>query len=126
MTLALHGFKLWSGRRQRRLWAHERGLHQPGFLDQNVLGSFNAREFKGRMCMNVLTFEYLCSTIAPDLHKRDTNMRLAIPVQVKIVVSISRLATGNFMQCIADLYMIGLSLSQLVVSQFCLAIKKFC
>ena len=124
MTLALHGFKLCSGRRQRRLWAHNRGLHKPGFFDQNLLGSFNSREFKGRMRMDVSTFEYLCSNLAPDLQRRDTNMRLAIPVQVKIVVSITRLASGNSMQCIADLYMIGLSSSQIAISEFCVAIKK--
>ena len=88
-----------------------------------MLGSFNAREFKGRMRIDVLTFEYSCSTLAPDLQRQDTNMRLAIPVQVKVTVSISRLATGNFMQCIVDLYMIGLSSSQLAVSRFCVAIK---
>ena len=89
-----------------------------------MLGSFNAREFKGRMRMDVSTFEYLCSILAPDLLRQDTSMRLVIPVQVKVAVSISRLATGNPMQCIADLYRIGLSSSQLVVSQFCNAIKK--
>ena len=93
ITLALHGFKGLNWRRPRRLWAHERGLHQAGFFNQNLLGSFKAREFKERMRMDMSTLEYLCSTLAPDLHIRDTNMRLAIPVQVKVVVSISRLAT---------------------------------
>ena len=111
-------------RHPRRLWAHDRGLHRPGFFDQNLLGSFNAREFKGRMRMDVSTFEYLCSTLAPELHRQDTGMRLAIPVQVKVAISISRLATGNSMQGIADLYRIGLSSSQLAVSQFCTAIKN--
>ena len=124
LTLALHGLKVWSGRQQRRLWAHDRGLHKPGFFDQNLLGSFNAREFKGRMRMDVSTFEYLCATLAPDLQRWDTRMRLAIPVQVKVAVSISRLATGNSMQCIVDLYRIGMSSSQLAVSQFVRAIKK--
>ena len=91
---------------------------------QNLLGSFNAKEFKERMRMDVSTFEYLCSTLALDLHPQDTNMRLVIPMQVKIVVSISRLATCNSMQCIADLFRIGLSSSQLAVSEFCVAIKK--
>ena len=56
LTLALHDFKLRSGRHQRRLWAYDRELHKPGFFDQNLLGSFNAMEFKGRMRMNVSTF----------------------------------------------------------------------
>ena len=124
LTLALHGFKLWSGRQQRRLWAHDRGLHRPGFFDQILLKSFNEREFKGRMRMDISTFEYLCSTLAPDLQRQDTRLRLAIPVQVKVAVSISRFATGNSMQSIADLYKIGLSSSQLAVSQFCGALKK--
>jgi hypothetical protein len=51
-------------------------------------------------------------------------MRDAIPVQVKVVVAISRLATGNLMQSIADLYKIGLSTSQVVMSQFCFAVKS--
>ena len=124
VTLALHAFLLRSGRHPRRLWAHDRGLHKPGFFDQNLLGLFNAREFKARMRMDVLTFEYLCTTLARDLQRRDTSMRLAIPVQVKVAMSISRLATRNSMHVIADLYRIGLSSSQLVVSQFCGAIKK--
>ena len=124
LTLALHGLNVRNGKQQRRLWAHDRGLHKPGFFDQNMSGSFNAREFKARMRMDVSTFEYLCSTFAPDLQRKDTSMRLAIRVEVKVVVAIFRLATSNSMQCIADLYRIGLSSSQLVVSQFCGAIKK--
>jgi hypothetical protein len=112
------------GMRPRRLWAHDRGLNRPGFFDQNLLGSFNAREFKSRLRMDVATFEFLCSTLAPMLVRQDTNMRSAIPVQVKVAVAISRLATGNSMQGIADLYKIGLSSSQLAVSQFCGAIKS--
>ena len=122
--LALHGFKRCSGRRQRRLWVHDRGLHKPGFFYQNLLGSFNSREFKGRMRMDVSTFECLCCNLAPELQRRDTNMRLTIPVQVKIAVSITKLASSNSMQCIADLYKIGLSSSQIAISEFCVALKK--
>ena len=104
LTLALQGFKLWSGRQQRRLWVYDRGLHKPGFFDHILLGSFNEREFKGRMRMEILTFEYLCKTLAHNLQRQDTRLRLAIPVQMKVVVSISKLATCNSMQCIADMY----------------------
>ena len=76
------------------------------------------------MRMDVSIFEYLCTTLAPDLQRQDMRLCLAIPVQVKVVVSISRFATGNSMQSIANLYKIGLSSSQLAVSQFCGAIKK--
>ena len=105
------------GRRPRRLWAHDRGLRQPGFFDQNLLGSFNAREFKGRMRMDVSTFEFLCSSLATVLRRTDTNMRSAIPVDIKVVVAISKLATCNSMRSIVDLYKIGLSSSQLALLQ---------
>ena len=124
LTIALQESIRMQGRRPRRLWAHERGLNRPGFFDQNLLGSFNAREFKSRMRVDVSTFEFLCSTLAPMMVRHDTNMRSAIPVEVKVAVSISRLATGNSMQSIADLYKIGLSSSQLAVSQFCGAVKS--
>ena len=124
VSLTLHGYRRLLASRPRRLWAHERGLHRPGFFDQNLLGSFNAREFKGRMRMDVSTFEYLCNTLAPYMLRQDTNMRLAVPVQVKVAIAISRLATGNSMQSIVDLYKIGLSTSQLAVSQFTCVVKS--
>ena len=54
------------------------------------------------------------------------NMRLAVSVQVKVAVSISKLATGNSMQSIADVYKIGLSTGQVAVSQFTSAMKSIC
>ena len=122
--MAIQGVRRVRASWPRRLWAHDRGLHRPGFFDQNLLGSFNAREFEARMRMDESTFEYMCSTLAPCLTRQDMNMRLAVPVQVKVAVSISRLATGNSMQSIADLYKIGLSTSQLAVSQFTAAMKS--
>jgi hypothetical protein len=95
LTLALQEIVREQGRRPRWLWAHDRGLNQPGFFDQNLLGSFNAREFKSRMRMDVGTFEYLCATLVPMLLRQDTNMRSAIHVQVKVVVAIFRLVTAS-------------------------------
>ena len=123
MMIAMQGLAGVHPSRPRRLWAHDRGLGEPGFFDRNLLGLFNAREFKACLRMDISTFEYLCSTLAPALLKQDTNMQSAIPVQVKVAVAISRLATGNFLQTIADLYRIGLSTSQLAVTQFTGAIK---
>ena len=123
-TVALLGSRPMLARRPRRLWAHERGMGEPDFFYRNLLGSFNAREFKAQMRMDVSTFEYLCSSLAPALLKQNTNMRQAIPVQVKVAVAISRLVTSNSIQTIADLYRIGMPTSQLAVRQFTCAIKS--
>ena len=120
MNLAMRSLK----RMQGRLWAHERGLRQNELFDQNLLGSFNARAFKGRMHMIVSNFEFLCLSLAILLQSHDTNMRYAIPVQIKVVVMIYRLATGSSMQSIAGLYMIDLFTSQLAVSEFNIAVNK--
>jgi hypothetical protein len=124
LMLMMQAQKRMCARRPRRLWAHDRGLNRPGFFDQNLLGFSNTREFKARMRIDVSSFEYLCSTLVPMLTRQDTNMRGAIPVQVKVVVAISRLATGNSMQSIANLYKIGLSTNQVAVSQFYYAVKS--
>src|ERR1700738_197486 len=118
LMVAVEGLRRVCTRRPRRLWAHDRGMGEPRFFDRNLLGSFNDREFKSRLRMDVSTLEYLCSTLAPSLLKQDTNMRSAIPVHVKVAVAVSKLATCNSMQTIADLYRIGLSTSQLAVTQF--------
>ena len=123
MMIAMQGLVGVRPSRPRRLWAYDRGLGEPGFFDRNLLGSFNPREFKAHLRMDISTFEYLCSTLAPALLKQNTNMLSAILVQVKVVVAISRLATSNSMQTIADLYRMGLSTSQLAVTQFTGAIK---
>ena len=83
VAVALRRYKTHLAARPRRLWAHDRGLHRPGFFDQNLLGSFNAREFKGRMHMDVSTFEYLCSTLAPAMQRQDTNMLLNFPFSAR-------------------------------------------
>ena len=103
---------------------HDRGLHRPGIFDQNLLGLFNAREFKGRMRIDVSIFEYLCSTLPPFLTRQNMHMRLAVPVQVKVVVSTSILVTDNSMQSITDLYKIGIFTSQYAVPQFIGAMKQ--
>ena len=123
MTVAAKGFRRVCAKRPRRLWAHDRGLGQLGFFDRNLLGSFNSGEFTARMRMDDSTFKYVCSTLASSLQKQDTNMRSAIPVDVKVAVAISRLATVDSMQISAELYRIGLSTSQLAVTQFVSAIK---
>jgi hypothetical protein len=95
VTVTVQGLRRVLARRPRRLWAHEREMGEPGFFDRNPFSSFNAKEFKTHMRMDFSTFEYLCSTLAPSLLKQVTNMRSVIPVQVKVVAAIFRLATYN-------------------------------
>ena len=64
------------------------------------------------------TFQYLCSKLAPSLQKQDTRLRSAIPLEIRVAVGLSRLATGSTLQVVADLYSIGLSTCHMIFVQF--------
>ena len=58
MTLTMHNLKRMHGRQPRRLWAHERGLRQLRFFRSEHARSFNTREFKDRIRMDVSIFQF--------------------------------------------------------------------
>lgn len=45
--------------------------------------------------MNVSTFEFFCSSLATFLYKKYINICYAIPVQIKVAIAISRMATNK-------------------------------
>ncbi len=76
------------------------------------------------MRMEQTTFMFICSSVAPYIQRVDMRMMRAIPLETRVAIAISRLATGHGMQMIADLYQVGLSTSQKIVLEFFGAVKK--
>ncbi|KAG0574095.1 hypothetical protein KC19_VG233600 [Ceratodon purpureus] len=101
MTLALQGFRKFLMLRPRRIWAYE-SISLDSSI-KNLLGSFDARKFKGQMCMDVSAFEYLYSILALFMPRQDMNMRLVVPIHVRVAVSISTLVTADSVQSNTDL-----------------------
>jgi len=59
------------------------------------------------MCMNQVTFEFICSYLAPLLQKQNSNMYNAIPIEIRIVIAIFIFVIKQCMHMIGDLYEIG-------------------
>jgi hypothetical protein len=102
------------------LCAHDR---VQSFIPCTLLGSFNYCDSKNRMRMSRETFNYICSIIAPFMQKINTRMKNVICLKI-LVISICRLATWNNMVSIANLYGVGLSISQPIVNEFSNDVKK--
>lgn len=56
-----------------------------------------------------LLFIYLCHLLGPMLSKKDTKLRLCIPIECRISLTLHRLATGDTLHTLADLYGISKS-----------------
>ena len=77
------------------------------------------------MRMEQATFMFICSSVVPYMQRVDMRMRHAIPLETRVAIAISRLATSHGMQMIVDFYEVGLSTSQKIVLEFFGAVKKF-
>ena len=105
---------------QRRCWQFQR---YGGFLEHTLMGSFSEEDFRKRMRVDTSTFHYLCTLLGPILKKKDTHFRESISVERKIAITLSRLATGNSLQMIGDLFGVGLSTTSIIVRECCKAIR---
>ena len=56
------------------------------------------------MRVNKNTFSFLCETLGPSIKKFDTPMITSVNVDTIVVVTLARLATGNTLSMIEDLY----------------------
>ena len=80
--------------------------------------------FKDRLRINKETFQFLCQVLDQHIRKKNTQMNESIDVQTRVALILSRLATGNSLSMIGDLYKKAMSTTFVIVSQCCEAIKK--
>eukprot|EP00850_Spirogloea_muscicola_P006443 SM000030S11452 [mRNA] locus=s30:755702:756719:- [translate_table: standard] len=91
--------------KRRRLWSYERStIHA-----HTLLHGYDEGLFKSRVRVSRNTFQILCQKLGPSLQRHDTNMRKAVPVGVCILVTLHRLASGSYLNVIADLFGPGTS-----------------
>ena len=60
--------------------------------------------FRDRFRINKETFFFLCQFLKPHMRKKNTQMTKGIDVQTRVAVTLARLATGNTLPMIGDLY----------------------
>ncbi|KAL3825319.1 hypothetical protein ACJIZ3_021348 [Penstemon smallii] len=108
------------GGAQRRLWVKSRSK---AWWDQVNNPDFPEEEFKKSFRMSRATFNLICDELESVVTKKDTMLRLAIPVPQRVAVCIYRLATGEALREVSKRFGLGISTCHKLVLEVCTAIK---
>ena len=79
----------------RRFWSYERKDYWFEKLMGNILKPDYQRRWRSHFRMSGSTFNILIDLLRPRMEKRDTNFRVAIPIERRIAIALWRLANGN-------------------------------
>ncbi|CAH1969416.1 unnamed protein product [Acanthoscelides obtectus] len=82
-----------------------------------------AGEFDNFVRMSCSDFEYLLQKTSPMIAKNDTDRRDAIPVKVRLAVTLRYLATGDSYRSLHYLFKISSQVISLIVPEVCLALN---
>lgn len=105
---------------QRRLWVKNRSN---AWWEQCNRPDFPEEEFKKAFHMGKATFDFICSELESVVTKKDTMLRMAIPVRQRVAVCIWRLATGEPLREVSKRFGLGISTCHKLVLEVCTAIK---
>ncbi|KAF9405809.1 hypothetical protein HW555_013591 [Spodoptera exigua] len=83
-------------------------------------------EFNNFVRMSSSDFEYLLQKISPTIAKKDTDWRDAIPVKVRLAVTLRYLATGDSYRSLHYLFKISSQVISIIVPEVCLALNNVC
>ena len=99
----------------RSIWVKERSSD---FWDYIVNRAFNQNEWYENFWMRKETFEYLCNELRLYIEKKYTLLRQAIPVKLRLVITVWFLSTGT------EYRILGVSRSSIscIIKQVCIAI----
>ena len=110
--------------RSRSLWRYGRGK---GFVQRHFhsgqASSFSQQMIKERLRLSYDMFVYLCEVLRPMLQRGETRMELGIDVETQVVVTLSRLSTGNTLRMCGEIYGLAESTTSIIVRECCEAIK---
>ncbi|KZV52012.1 hypothetical protein F511_10232 [Dorcoceras hygrometricum] len=110
-----------SGSTQRRLWVKNRSK---AWWEQVNSPDFPEEEFYRAFRMSRATFDMICEELEPVVNKKNTMLRLAIPVRQRVAVCIWRLATGEALREVSKRFGLGISTCHKLVLEVCSAIKS--
>ena len=86
--------------------------------------TFNQNDWYENFRMRKETFEYLCNELKVYIEKKDTQSRQAIPVKLRLAITVWFLSTGTEYRILGHL--VGVSRSSIccIIKQVCIAIMK--
>ncbi|KAL2480081.1 hypothetical protein Adt_33047 [Abeliophyllum distichum] len=109
------------GSSQRRLWVKDRSK---AWWEQVNSPDFPEEKFKKAFRMSRATFDMICEELESVVIKKDTMLRLAIPVRQRVAVCIWRLATGEALREVSKRFGLGISTCHKLVLEVCSAIRS--
>ncbi|GJU04928.1 antagonist of like heterochromatin protein 1-like protein [Tanacetum coccineum] len=105
----------------RRLWVKERSKGRWEYYNSDECPN---DEFKKAFRMSKVTFNMICEELDAVVTKKDTMLRMAIPVRQRVAVCLYRLATGDPLRTVSTLFGLGISTCHKLVLEVCAAIKN--
>ncbi|XP_031117256.1 protein ANTAGONIST OF LIKE HETEROCHROMATIN PROTEIN 1-like [Ipomoea triloba] len=108
------------GQSQRRLWVKDRSN---AWWEQCNSPDFPEGEFKKAFRMSRATFDLICEELESVVTKKDTTLRLAIPVRQRVAVCVWRLATGEPLREVSKRFGLGISTCHKLVLEVSAAIR---
>ncbi|CAA2997980.1 protein ANTAGONIST OF LIKE HETEROCHROMATIN PROTEIN 1-like [Olea europaea var. sylvestris] len=106
---------------QRRLWVKNRSK---AWWEQVNSPDFPEEDFKKAFRMSRATFHMICEELESVVTKKDTMLRLAIPVRQRVAACIWRLATGEALREVSKRFGLGISTCHKLVLEVCSAISS--
>lgn len=79
-------------------------------------------QFKNFCRMSSEDFEFLLNEIGPKIAKQDTNMRKAIPIQVRLAVTLRFLVSGDSFASLGYLFKISHQCISRIIPEVCEAL----
>jgi len=104
---------------ERMIWTKERSSH---WWENVVKSTFAPQDWLENFRMSQCTFMYLCDELRSSIKKRDTEMRKAVPSDMRVALTLWFLATGADYRTISHLFGVSKSTVCLVTKDVCSAI----
>ena len=98
VALAVKKKKNRKGSKKGRIWAKEWFLNKEKYTHERLLNDLRVigvKDFRNFVRMNTNLFDILLGLVAPEIQKKDTIMREAIPATQRLAITLRYLATGN-------------------------------
>ena len=104
---------------ERMIWTKERSSQR---WEQVVKSTFTPKDWLENFRMSQCTFKYLCDELRLAIEKINTEMRKAVPTDIRVALMLWFLATGADYRTIGQLFGVSKSTNCLVSKDVCSAI----
>ncbi|KAJ8390024.1 hypothetical protein AAFF_G00111850 [Aldrovandia affinis] len=107
-------------RRKVALWKH---LRSSEWWD-NVVCDFTDSQWQKSFRVSRETFQYLCAKVKPAIERKDTTLRLCVPLEKRVGIALWKLATSSDYRTVGHLFGVGVTTVCRCLHEFCQAVNQ--